>query len=94
MDKQEKVVGLRYRAEDGVPQIVLKGLGPTASNVLKEVDSLERPPLVVRDDKLLEQLFRLPTDSAITPELYELVAAIMVHVFEVNDGLLERKEQA
>lgn len=93
MGRENKVVGLRYRPDEGVPQVILKGAGDMAETLVAEARNLETPPLIVRNKELVDQLYRLPTDASITPELYELVALIMAHVFAVNDGMMNRKDK-
>jgi type III secretion system FlhB-like substrate exporter len=38
----------------------------------------------MRNEALLEQLYRLPVDGRIGPELYRAVAVLLAHVFEVE----------
>lgn len=78
-----KVVGLRYEPEHGLPQVVLKGAGPLADAILQQRAAGRRAP-VVRNDALLEQLYRLPVEASIGPELYRVVAILLVHVFAVE----------
>jgi type III secretion system FlhB-like substrate exporter len=79
----KKVVGLRYEDGQRLPQVVLKGAGPLADEILRRRGPGRRPP-VVRNDALLEQLYRLPIDAEIGPELYRVVAFLLVHVFAVE----------
>jgi type III secretion system FlhB-like substrate exporter len=76
----KKVVGLKYDPAEGVPQVVVKGGGAAAEELLRSRDALGGAP-VVHDGPLAEQLYRLPMDAPIGPELYELVAALLAHVF-------------
>jgi flagellar biosynthesis protein len=85
---QNKVVGIAYEPGNGLPQIVLKGAGPVADEVLQRGRELGAP--VVHDARLVESLFRLPTDSEIGPELFRVVAVILAHVFALN----ERRKEA
>lgn len=80
----KRVVGLRYEPEQGLPKVVLKGCGPLAEEILQRHGPGRRPP-VVKNEALLEQLYRLPIDGEIGPELYRLVAIILVHVFAVEE---------
>jgi flagellar biosynthesis protein len=81
-----RVVGLRYRPEDGLPQIVVKGSGQMAEEILHRRDWLREQP-VVKDPQLVEQLYKLPIDARIGPELFQLVAALLVHVFAIEEKL-------
>ena len=78
-----KVVGLKYEPEEGLPQVILKGAGKTADEILRRRSPYNGPPLV-RDRKLLEQLYRLPMDAEIGPELFHLVASLLAHVLAVD----------
>ena len=84
LDTPKKVVGLRYEPEHGLPQVILKGYGALADEILQR-RSQENGPPVVKDEALLEQLYRLPIDADIGPALYRLVAIILVHVFAVEE---------
>ncbi len=82
----KRVVGLRYEPDDGLPQVILKGAGPLADALLRR-DGAGRHPPVVKDEALLEALYRLPTDSMIGPELFQAVAVLLAHVFAVEGKL-------
>jgi flagellar biosynthesis protein len=81
-----KVVGLAYQHGEGLPKVVVKGCGDAAEAILRERDWL-RGPAVVRDPKLAEQLFRLPLEGPIGPELFQLVAILLTHVFAIEEKL-------
>jgi type III secretion system FlhB-like substrate exporter len=87
-----RVIGLQYDPEKGgLPQIVVKGAGYMADEILKRRDWLREQP-VVRDPQLIEQLFKLPVDARIGPELFQLVATLLVHVFAI-EGKLRRTQK-
>lgn len=86
--KPTRVVGLQYEPDLGLPTVVVKGTGPIADELLKHTLKVEGPRLV-RDPALLEQLYRLPIDSAIDPALFQVVAAVLTHVFAVNKKMDE-----
>jgi flagellar biosynthesis protein len=82
----QKVVGLAYEAPEELPKVVVKGCGEAAERILRERDWLHGPE-VVKDPQLLEQLYRLPMDGAIGPELFQLVAILLTHVFAIEERL-------
>jgi flagellar biosynthesis protein len=86
----KRVVGLRYVPEEGLPQVILKGSGPLAETLLKRRDR-HLGPQVVRNEALLQSLYRLPLDSAIGPETFHLVAVILSHVFALEHKLTSDK---
>ena len=90
--EQKKVVGLRYEPGEGLPQVVVKGSGQLADAILRKRDAVDGP-VVVKDAQLLEQLYRLPMDAQIGPELFQLVAALLVHVFAIEQKLKEEQTQ-
>jgi len=82
----QKVVGLAFEARDELPRVVVKGCGEAAERILRERDWLHGPG-VVKDPQLLEQLYRLPMDGTIGPELFQLVAILLTHVFAIEERL-------
>jgi flagellar biosynthesis protein len=91
MSEPKKVVGLQYEVGQGLPQVILKGSGPLAEEILRRRDPVKGPQ-VVKDEELLKKLYRLPLDAEIGPELYHLVAILLAHVFAIEEKLKgERK---
>jgi len=88
----KKVVGLKYEPGEGLPQVVVKGSGPAAEEILRRRDASGGPP-AVQDSALAAQLYRLPMDATIGPELFELVAALLAHVFSLEQRSEERSEE-
>jgi type III secretion system FlhB-like substrate exporter len=81
----KKIVGLAYDAQEGqLPCVVVKGCGEMADRMLRERDWLAGPALVT-DAALVEQLYRLPMDGAIGPDLFQLVAQLLSHVFALDE---------
>lgn len=78
----KRVVGLRYEPGEALPAVILKGAGPLAEELLRRRGP--RGAAVVKDEALLDALYRLPLDSAIGPELYQAVAALLAHIFAVE----------
>ncbi|MFL6661612.1 MAG: EscU/YscU/HrcU family type III secretion system export apparatus switch protein [Rhizobacter sp.] len=81
-----RVVGLRYDPQAGLPQVILKGAGPLAEELLQRREE-RRSPAVVHNPTLLQALYRLPIDCSIGPELFHAVAAILAHVLSVDAAL-------
>ena len=81
-EKTERVVGLQYEPGEGLPQVVLKGSGKLAEDILER--GRQDRKTVVRDEKLLKQLYRLPVDAEIGPDLFQLVAILLAHVFAIE----------
>jgi type III secretion system FlhB-like substrate exporter len=84
-----RVVGLQYAPERGAPEVILKASGETAEELLRRRRRMAQAPRLVRDPALLEQLYRLPVDARIGPELYRLVAVLLAHVLAADAALGE-----
>ena len=89
--KIEKVVGLQYEPGEGLPQVMVKGSGKHAREIVKRASAMRDGPQIVRDEALLKKLYRLPMDAEIGPELFQLVAILLAHVFSIN-GKMETKQ--
>jgi type III secretion system FlhB-like substrate exporter len=79
-----RVVGLKYEPAEGLPQLIFKASGDAAEEVLLRRRHSAHAAPVMRNEALLEQLYRLPVDGRIGPELYRAVAVLLAHVFEVE----------
>jgi type III secretion system FlhB-like substrate exporter len=82
-----RVVGLKYEPSKGVPQVVLKASGQLAEEVLRARRHATRAAPVVKNAALLEQLYRVPLDGGIGPELFRAVAALLAHVLSIEEKL-------
>lgn len=80
----KKVVGLKYEAEEGLPRVILKGSGKLADDILEAQKKPGSPPLV-KDERLLRELYKLPVDGEIGADLFELVAIMLVRVFAIEN---------
>lgn len=85
-----RVIGLKYDIGEGLPRVILKGSGRLADDIIRQRDAINGPP-VVRNEKLAKELFRLPVDAEIGPELFELVAILLVHVFAVEEKMKQER---
>lgn len=85
----QRVVGLGYEPGKGLPRVVLKGSGILAERIVEEGWKNDAKTPIVQDEKLVDALFRLPTDAEIGPELFEMVAVLLAHVFAVNMKMKE-----
>ena len=81
-DENKKVktaVALAYDPnEDGAPKVIASGKGALAEKIIEQAKDNKIP--VHEDDKLAETLSRLEIGEMIPPELYEVVAEILVFV--------------
>ena len=79
----QKVVGLQYEVGEGVPKVVLKGSGRLADEVIERRKLSSLP--IVQDEKLAKELYKLPVDAEIGEDLFELVAALLVHIYAAEE---------
>ena len=91
--KDKQAVALEYNPEDSAPKVIAIGKGALAEKIIEQAKSSNVP--VHRDDKLAGTLSKLQIGDMIPPELYEVVAEILVFV-DGMDKIQEkiRKHQA
>ena len=76
--KEKTAVDLAYNPGDDAPKILATGKGYIAERIIEEAKEHDVP--FYKDDKLAETLSKLEIGDAIPPELYEVVAEILVFV--------------
>lgn len=80
-EKQEKLkqaIALEYNPEDDAPRVIASGRGVLAERIIEKAQESNVP--IHRDDKLADTLSRLDIGEMIPPELYEVVAEILIFV--------------
>jgi len=75
-DKVKQAVALSYDPEEDAPKVIASGRGALAERIIERAK--EANVAVHRDDKLADTLSRLEIGDMIPPELYEVVAEILV----------------
>lgn len=82
MDKKEntrkQAVALEYDPEDIAPRVIASGQGVLAERIIEKAK--ESNISIHRDEQLAKTLSKLEVGDAIPPELYEVVAEILVFV--------------
>ena len=76
--KEKTAVALAYNPGDDAPKILATGKGHLAEKIIEEAKAADVP--FYQDSALAETLSRLEIGDAIPPELYEVVAQILVFV--------------
>lgn len=76
--KMKQAIALEYDPEDMAPRVVASGRGILAEKIIEKAKESDVP--IHRDDKLADTLSRLDIGEMIPPELYEVVAEILVFV--------------
>ena len=82
-----RIIGLKYEPADGLPQVVLKASGEQVEEVLRRRRHSAHAAPIFKNEALLEQLYRLPVDGRIGPELFRAVAVVLAHVLAIEAKL-------
>ena len=77
-ERVKQAVALAYDPEEDAPKVIASGRGALAERIIEKAK--EANVAVHRDDKLADTLSRLEIGEMIPPELYEVVAEILVFV--------------
>lgn len=77
-EKPKQAIALSYDPEEEAPRVIASGRGELAERIIDRAKEADIP--VHKDDKLADTLSRLDIGDMIPPELYEVVAEIIVFV--------------
>ncbi len=77
-EKPKTAVAVAYEPGEAAPKIIATGKGIVAEKIIEKAKEAEIP--FYRDDKLADTLSKLEIGDSIPPELYEVVAEILVFV--------------
>ncbi|MDE5909484.1 MAG: EscU/YscU/HrcU family type III secretion system export apparatus switch protein [Lachnospiraceae bacterium] len=89
--KVKQAIALSYDPEDNAPRVIASGKGVLAERIIEKAQEAAVP--VHRDDKLADTLSRLEIGEMIPPELYEVVAEILVFV-DAMDKIKAKMDKA
>ena len=81
-EKQKTAVALAYMPGDAAPKILATGKGALAETIIETAKEADGP--FYKDDKLADTLSKLEIGDMIPPELYEVVAEILVFVNDMD----------
>ena len=81
-EKQKTAVALAYMPGDAAPKILATGKGAIAAKIIETAKEADVP--FYKDDKLADTLSKLEIGDMIPPELYEVVAEILVFVNDMD----------
>ncbi len=83
MDKHKQAaVAIKYNPGESAPKIVAKGRGGVAERILEKGAENNIP--IHKDEKLVEELTKIDIGDQIPPELYEVVAQVLVFVSDLD----------
>jgi len=77
-NKIKQAIALEYDPSDEAPRVIAAGRGALAERIIEKAKESDVP--IHRDDKLADTLSRLEIGDMIPPELYEVVAEILLFV--------------
>lgn len=80
--KDQTAVALAYRPGDAAPKILAAGKGLVAEKIIEKAKENDVP--FYQDHRLAETLSKLEIGDTIPPELYEVVAEILVFVDDMD----------
>lgn len=76
--KPKQAIALEYDPSEDAPKVVASGRGLLAERIIERAKEADVP--IHQDSKLADTLSRLEIGEMIPPELYEVVAEILVFV--------------
>lgn len=77
-NRVKQAIALEYNPGEDAPKVIASGKGILAERIIEKAKESNVP--VHRDDKLADTLSRLEIGEMIPPELYEVVAEILIFV--------------
>lgn len=77
-NKVKQAIALEYNPAEDAPKVIASGKGVLAERIIEKAQENDVP--IHRDDKLADTLSRLEIGDMIPPELYEVVAEILIFV--------------
>ncbi len=80
--RNKTAVALGYNPGDEAPRIIAAGKGELAQKIIQKAKEEDIP--LHKDDKLAATLSKLEIGDTIPPELYEVVAEILVFVDKMD----------
>ncbi|RUR31051.1 flagellar protein FhlB [Vreelandella andesensis] len=91
-EHRRQAVALAYQNKDQAPRVIAKGYGELAERIMTEA---KRQGIYVHDaPELVALLMQLDLDAEIPASLYQVVAELLVWVFELSEvGLTSRQER-
>lgn len=81
-DKPKTAVAVAYQPGDTAPKILAAGKGAIAERIIETAKENDVP--FYQDNQLADTLAKLEIGSTIPPELYEVVAEILVFVDDMD----------
>jgi flagellar biosynthesis protein len=81
-DPNQKAVALEYNTEEAAPKVTATGRGRLAERIVEKGREADVP--IYQDAALTEELTRLDLGEHIPPELYEVVAQVLIFISDLD----------
>ena len=81
-EEKKTAVAIAYEPGEQAPKILATGTGAVAEKIIEEAEKAHVP--TYQDGKLADTLSKLKIGDMIPPELYEVVAEILVFVDDMD----------
>ena len=81
-EKEKTAVAISYEPQDAAPKILATGKGAIADKIIEKAKESDVP--LYKDNKLADTLSKLEIGDMIPPELYQVVAEILVFVDDMD----------
>lgn len=81
--KIKKAAAIQYDSKEIAPKVIAKGVGVTAENIIKTAK--EENIAVIENKELVEELNKIDLGDNIPPELYQVVAEVLVFVSDLDE---------
>lgn len=83
-ENKREAIALSYQSEKSAPEVVAKGKGYIAENILQAAKDHQIP--VQEDASLVELLSELNINEQIPEELYHVVAEVFAFIYKVDQA--------
>ncbi len=84
LNRSDAAVALAYRSGDHAPQVVAKGRGLVAENIIRE--ARRHGVFVHKSPELVSLLMQVDLDQHIPPQLYRAVAELLAWFYKMEAG--------
>ncbi|MCL2708896.1 MAG: EscU/YscU/HrcU family type III secretion system export apparatus switch protein [Defluviitaleaceae bacterium] len=82
LKKRMKAVAIKYDPTEIAPKVIAKGVGTIAERIVERGQDSDVP--IYKDAKLTEDLTRLELGEFIPPELYDVIAQVLIFISDLD----------
>ena len=81
-DPLSRAVAIKYERTDTAPKVVASGKGVIADKILEKAK--ENDVAIYKDAALVDELLKVDLGDSIPPELYEVVAQVLIFIGDLD----------